>query len=172
MIAITVLCVGYARGFRVGLRSTDSNLSTLAQWRPFRSKPRRNTRSFSSERIPLDITHWFSCGRPLSQHWATAVTALTLAPQYFGSAVCIQLKGQFYMAKVLFGLPCSHCHVYYDSTLAKCPVCGCKERISASVEKVVRAIHFPGWRSRHYGSLGPFNESGQIHNQQQERGLI
>ncbi len=32
---------------------------------------------------------------------------------------------------LLLGLPCARCRAYYDATLDSCPVCGCREQVSA-----------------------------------------
>jgi hypothetical protein len=33
--------------------------------------------------------------------------------------------------KVLYGLPCARCKIYYAADLTSCPVCQCRERVSA-----------------------------------------
>lgn len=33
---------------------------------------------------------------------------------------------------MLLGLPCSRCSAYYAADLEACPICGCKQRISAA----------------------------------------
>ena len=33
-----------------------------------------------------------------------------------------------------YGLPCAHCHAYYEADLTVCPICNCRERVPARVE--------------------------------------
>lgn len=33
--------------------------------------------------------------------------------------------------KVLYGLPCAQCKIYYAADLTSCPVCQCRERVPA-----------------------------------------
>jgi len=33
--------------------------------------------------------------------------------------------------KVLYGLPCAQCKIYYAAALTSCPVCHCRERVPA-----------------------------------------
>lgn len=33
--------------------------------------------------------------------------------------------------KVLYGLPCAQCKIYYAAQLTSCPVCKCRERVPA-----------------------------------------
>ena len=33
--------------------------------------------------------------------------------------------------KVLYGLPCAQCRIYYPADLASCPVCKCRDRVPA-----------------------------------------
>ena len=30
----------------------------------------------------------------------------------------------------LYGLPCSHCKIYYEADFDACPLCGCTDRVS------------------------------------------
>jgi hypothetical protein len=36
---------------------------------------------------------------------------------------------------VRYGLPCGNCRTYYCAHLAACPICGCRERISANLAR-------------------------------------
>ena len=35
------------------------------------------------------------------------------------------------LGRVLYGLPCAHCGRYYAASLNACPICNCRERVSA-----------------------------------------
>jgi hypothetical protein len=37
-----------------------------------------------------------------------------------------------------YGLPCANCRLYYPAGLDTCPVCNCKERVSANVAPIIR----------------------------------
>ena len=58
---------------------------------------------------------------------------------------------RFRPRRVLYGLPCAQCRIYYSADLLDCPVCQCRERVPA------RAISV-GVPSREMGQF----ESGEI----------
>jgi hypothetical protein len=38
---------------------------------------------------------------------------------------------RFPTRRVLYGLPCAQCKIYYSADLLVCPVCQCRERVPA-----------------------------------------
>jgi hypothetical protein len=38
---------------------------------------------------------------------------------------------RFRTRRVLYGLPCAQCKIYYSADLLVCPVCQCRERVPA-----------------------------------------
>jgi len=41
---------------------------------------------------------------------------------------------RFRTRKVLYGLPCAQCKIYYSADLLVCPVCQCRERVPARAD--------------------------------------
>jgi hypothetical protein len=37
-----------------------------------------------------------------------------------------------------YGLPCANCHLYYPAGFDACPVCNCRDRVSANVAPIIR----------------------------------